>query len=345
MLHIVIAREQESLAWIDSLPEHCTVTVYNRGPALDMSHYRHHAKVVSCPPESGAAGAVLAHLQQDAWAASPHDFLVFTGGDPCRQVPRFLSLLQQSEQWADVQALSAPGQPAQGERDGETSLTLSPERFSLRTLAPLDHFDAPASRLGEAWRYQQGLPANANLLADFLDHCGLMSWAHDARHADLGLQAHGSTWAIRHHAWARMRTGLLAHREGLATALCTNPLASDMLDRCWLHLAGLPFVRLAPLPGKTTTITPIERNLARVVASIDALLAKTERPRQRPLPSLHELLPKESHLRREQQVLDKLLHSLTQSLDLPDGDIDASHERANPPPPGFFPEPHRQRAM
>jgi hypothetical protein len=56
--------------------------------------------------------------------------------------------------------------------------------------------------------------------------------------------------------------------------LRSDAIYRPLLDRCWLHLLGLPFVQLAGLPAATVADTPAAVSLARAVASIDALLAR-----------------------------------------------------------------------
>jgi len=91
-------------------------------------------------------------------------------------------------------------------------------------------------------------------------------------------------WAVRQHVLARMAAELHPHFDTLEKALHADPHARALMERCWLHLAGLPFITLAALPRPTPAVTPLAQSMARVVASIDAVLTQAEPLKRRVAP-------------------------------------------------------------
>lgn len=273
MLHLVVARQQEPLGWLHDLPAKTAVTVYNAGAALEAeglpTQVTVHAVAAGTPP----IAVFLRHLQQAA-APAADETLVFTPGDPLRHAPAFFDLLSRHADFAALQVLSC--------REDATA-TAAPlvrgEPYALATLAPLAHQQESALRAGKAYRRKHGLPDGTPLLAHFLALVGLADLAAQAAGADIGLRAHGAMVAVRGDTLAHARRTLAPHLDTLALLLRADRNYPEVAERAWLHLLGQPFVTLEALavpglPAASAAPAPVA-SMARVVASIDAVLAQS----------------------------------------------------------------------
>lgn len=295
MLHLYISRTHESLSWLSSMTVPCRITVFDQGDTPFEAPLPPDACILPAPEGLGMAGLMLALLSDRLPDASPKDFAVFAPADPFQHSPAFLELLQTTERWGDVQPLSIYGGNAcetppsraieRDVRDWVGALPVRPERYSLTTLQPLSHHDAALHQQAQDWRTRHRLPEGESLVAAFLDQCGLDALAEQAREADIGVCAQGPVWGMRHSLLAEMHAHLHRDVERLATLLDTDPFTQTLLDHVWLHLAGLPFVSLAPLERPAPAMSALDESMALVVASIDAVLAQSE-------PSVRYSLPK-----------------------------------------------------
>lgn len=280
MPHLVVARHHEPLAWLHDLPAHCTVTVYNAGEAIDSAAFDAQVTVLPVAPGTPAIASFLHHLQQGprAWRG---DMTVFTPGDPLALSPAFFELLAHHDRFGDLQVMSSrsAGLHCGGQadrRDWHEALEVRAERYSLATLAPLSCQQDTLVRTGSAYRRKHGLPEGTPLLAHFFSLVGLEKFADAAAQADIGLWAHGGMVAVRTARLAQTLSQCAAQLHTMGLLVRADRNYPEVAERAWLHLLGQPFVRLdalaAPVTQPLQTAAP---SMARVVASIDAVLAQS----------------------------------------------------------------------
>lgn len=286
MITLVIARQDETLDWLNELPTHCEVKVCNAGAALDDPHLPPNVEEISTQastPEGSHIEWLIRLKDRLADAQQPgldlNGWTVFAAGDALQRAPALLELLSQPQNWGEVQPLGLCGAGEASARDDRREWVggqpVRIDRYCLHTLAAIGRFDAQAQPLAELYRHRHALPAGENLLAHFLGLIGRHDLALSAGASDLGVSATGGVFAIRNDRLLALLQGNGAPLAKLEVLLHGDPVHRCMLERCWLHLFGLPFVSLAPLPRPTPTEAPQSRSLARVVASIDALLARS----------------------------------------------------------------------
>jgi hypothetical protein len=290
MITLVIARTDEALDWLHGLPAHCEAKVCNAGPGLRSADLPPGTEILGVRADAGCAGSHIEYLQQlqhrlataEQPRPDPNGWTVFTPGDGLAHAPALMELLAQPQNWGDVQALglrAATRAPARDDRrEWVGGQPVRVERFCLHTLAPVGHIDREAELLADQYRHRHALPAGHNLLAHFLELAGRHDLARSATLADLGLCAAGGVFAVRNDrllALLQDGGGTLDRLELLLRSDLTHRL---MLERCWLHLFGLPFVAFDPLPRPAPVQARSNQALDRVVASIDALLARSSSP-------------------------------------------------------------------
>lgn len=292
MLNIVVARRGEDMRWIDDLPEHCTVTVYSDdsslGVPLDITR---HIDLVRLPGQHGIGELYLSHLSRLGHlkrgpAGGPEAFTVFCPGNPLLASPDFFALLDVASMWGDVQPLSCPSEAladATSERDGLANLRIAPVRFDLRSWAPLGAFDKALYRVQQRYRQAHRLSDHHHPAVHFLEACQLDNLAQAVAHHDLGIRDGGLVFAVRQ---SRITDWLTAHAEALPQVsewLRQDPSHSRIWDQFWLHLFGLPFVRLDALPHADRSpddeAEPFEDfSLSHALATIDDTLARLAPP-------------------------------------------------------------------
>lgn len=279
MLHLVVARQHHSMEWIDDLPEDAMVTVYNGGELLDAGAFEHPVTIRPLPAQMPPIAVFLHHLQHGL-PGRAGETLVFTTDDPLCHAPAFHELLSRHADFEPLQVLSC--REARGGADATTP-AVQAEHFSLATLAPLSRQRDADLRAGKAYRRKHGLSDDTSLLPHFLHLAGLHELADQARTADLGLRAHGGMVAVRAERLAQVMSQLGPHLPTLALLLRADRNYPEVLECAWLHLLGLPFVRLELLrtPAAIPVKTQAPSSMARVVASIDAVLAQSA-PRPAP---------------------------------------------------------------
>lgn len=282
MPHLVVARQQESLDWIHALPDHCSLTVYNAGDAIDATAFAQQVDVRPVPAGTPNMACFLRYLQQ-GFQARGHEVIVFTPGDPLAHSPAFLDLLAQSDRFADLQVLSAQGCDAHwppaavrhaDRRDWIDDAPVRAERFSLSSLAPVAYQHDAALRAGRVYRRKHHLTDGVPVLAHFFELAGLPALAQEARQADLGVYAHGGMVAVRRAHLQQQLPQLRPQLDRLSVLMQADHNYPEVLERAWLHLLGLPFVALEAMVAPAARIRQESHaGMARVVASIDAVLA------------------------------------------------------------------------
>lgn len=292
MPHLVIARCEESLDWLRDLPAAWRVTVFNAGALLDPEEVGRplevHPSVPGLSPAAMRADAVLRTLLVSATAPSPGGVTVFAPADPFAFAPDFLDLLDQHQHFAAVQPLSVGtgwhAALAQTDpRDWVGDLAVRAERYALASLVPLAGADDSALRAGRTYRRKHGLPEGSALMAHFLRLAGLNGLAACAGTADVGLYAHGAMFAVGAQALGTAAATVAPQLDTLRTLVRADQNYPELLERCWLHLFGLPFVSLGGLARPVSIPQGASAPaMSRVVASIDAVLAQAAPAGPRP---------------------------------------------------------------
>lgn len=289
MLNIVVARRGEEVRWIDELPDHCTVTVYtddaSHSAPLDVTR---HIELVRLPGQHSVSELYLAHLKRPARGAT-EGFTVFCPGDPLAVCPAFFALLDCAALWGEVQPLSQTpalhgGETASPSRDWTAELPVSPVRFDLRSWAPLGTFDKVMYRAQQRYRQTHQLLDHHHPGAHFFAACQLGDMAQAVSEHDLGVRDSGLLFAVRQ---SRITEWQAAHGPALpqiCTWLRQDPVHGRIWDQFWLHLFGLPFVRLnalatpASMRFEEEDDAPEDFSLSRALATIDDTLARLAPP-------------------------------------------------------------------
>jgi hypothetical protein len=295
MLNIVVARRGEELRWIDDLPEHCAVTVYSDdtslGVALDVTRP---VELVRLPGMHEVGELYLAHLARPVTGGTT-GHTVFTPGDPLAVCPDFLALLEAADLWEAVQPLTqtrpsetSPDIPLAETRDWLADLPVSPVRFDLRSWAPLGGFDRTLYRLRERYRQAHGLSTAQHPAVHFLQGCHLDALAQTVAEHDLGVRDSGLLFAVQQSrlvAWQSEHGPVLPQ---VAQWLRQDPAHPRIWDQFWLHLFGLPLVRLdtlTPVPTADPADADLhdpwpeeDFSLSRALATIDDTLARLAPP-------------------------------------------------------------------
>jgi tetratricopeptide (TPR) repeat protein len=289
---VVAQLPAQDIAWLKDLPPHCRVVVHDHrgvetGDVLDALP-EGSQRIVLPGSSGGLMGSFLAHVLDPA-VDPGEQHTVFCDGDAPRHAPALLQLLEDPQRWADVQPLSVGPVPAalveRDARDWIGALPVRPERYSLSTLAPLGWHDPVAEALASHYRNSHGLGAGMSVMAHFLALAGLDTLARAAAQSDLGLLAHGPVFAVRGPRLSALRAQPGDALQRLQLLCRADPQLRQLAERAVLHLCGLPMVRLDALARPFEALTPSHLGMARVVASIDAVLERAENPRVEILPA------------------------------------------------------------
>jgi tetratricopeptide (TPR) repeat protein len=289
MLNIVVARRGEELRWIDELPDHCTVTVCTDdasiGVPLDITR---HIELVRLPGQHSTGELYLHHLRRTA-AGPAASTTVFCPGDPLAVCPDFFALLDSSALWGEVQPLSqasADGESARAPRDWVAGRPIAPVRFDLRSWAPLGGFDKTMYRAQQRYRQAHQLTDHSHPAVHFFEACGLAAFARTVGGHDLGVCDSGLLFAVRQSRINDWRAVCGPSLPQVGHWLRQDPAHPRIWDQFWLHLFGLPFVRLEALspPHLAPDVEGDEDalradfSLSRALATIDDTLARLAPP-------------------------------------------------------------------
>jgi hypothetical protein len=289
MLNIVVARRGEEMRWIDDLPDHCTVTVYaddaSIGVPLDVTR---HIELVRLPGQHSVGELYLSHLGRSTPGLAEAT-TVFCPGNPLEVCPDFFALLEASALWGAVQPLSQSSGDFESARDPQgwlTALPVDPVRFDLRSWAPLGGFDKTMYRTQQRYLQAHQLADHRHPAAHFFEACGLEGFARTVGEHDLGMRDSGLLFAVRQ---SRINDWLATNSPALPRVgdwLRQDPTHTRIWDQFWLHLFGLPFVRIEALqsPGLALDVGDDEDalledfSLSRALATIDDTLARLAPP-------------------------------------------------------------------
>jgi len=289
MLNIVVARRGEEVRWIDELPDHCTVTVYTDDASLGVPlEVTRPIDLVRLPGQHSVGELYLQHLGR-ATAGPVEGTTVFCPGNPLDVCPDFFTLLETSALWSEVQPLTqapAETESATDPRDWLAELPVAPVRFDLRSWAPLGGFDKTMYRTQQRYRQTHQLTDHRHPAVHFFEACGLDAFAQTVSAHDLGMRDSGLLFAVRP---SRINDWLTASGPALPRVgdwLRQDPVHIRIWDQFWLHLFGLPFVRLEALPrpdlaldvGDDEDALLEDFSLSRALATIDDTLARLAPP-------------------------------------------------------------------
>lgn len=329
MLDIVVAHQGEDVRWIDDLPDHCAVTLYTDvAEAAPLSIVRP-VEVRRLDGLYGTCTTYLRHLMLDELRSDAR-YTVFCSGSPQHLSPVFPALLDAWPDWGDVQPLSWAGVTRDPEadpaadlpapraddgpdtRDWIDGLPVEAVRFSPRDLGAIGRFDRATFRVSRRYRQLHGLTDAAHLGEHFLRLCGLPDLAESARHADLGFQAWGGLFAIRQDRYAQIVRHLQPRLPHILAIVRQHPVHVWLWEQLWLHVFGLPFLRSDTLHDRVASSSepvapavapePLDPAITRVLANIDATLARATAGRPPAPTSVRTLLPPATPSRTEQAV-------------------------------------------
>jgi hypothetical protein len=276
MHDLIIARYAESLDWVEAVPRRFAVRIFNKGAPITDPAILARCEVVDRPNIGREGETYLHHIA--AFRPDPglgEAYTVFAQGDPFEHSPDFLSLLEKTAMWDEVQPLSwrwkiARKIPPEVILHRETGafvggLRVRPETFSLCTWAPAGFDDPGAQWLNENYRRLHDLPEGSNIAAHFLASCGLDRLAVAAQSHLCGRFAYGAVFGVRTCLLGQIPRPSL---ELLTRAMSGHAVYGYVLERLWLHLFGCPFVlpvqaELPDLPAAAEAFQPPESIHAR----------------------------------------------------------------------------------
>jgi hypothetical protein len=250
-LTLVVARYQENLDWLRDLPAEVKVVVYNKGGRiLGKELLRRIDHLIPLPNQGREADSYLYHVGH-----FPHgeagEWTVFCQGDPFPHSPDFFRLLGAAGSWRDVQALTAyytvdsdaPPRPTRILEDEEwiSGLAVRTELCSAHTLDPLNWQDEVWQGFLREYREHHRIPKGWSVAGHFLEACGMTDLAEEAWRATLTRFAYAAIFAVRNNRLSRIPRTCLPRMRELA---CGHHVHGFVFERLWLHLFGLPFVRL-----------------------------------------------------------------------------------------------------
>lgn len=332
MLDIVVAHQGEDVRWIDDLPDHCAVTLYTDATDTPPLTVHRPVEIRQLDGLYGTCTTYLHHLMLDEQRSDAR-YTVFCNGAPQHLSPAFTDLLDTWPDWGDVQPLSwagvtrhdAPGGhdadlPDPGTntgfdtRDWIDGLPVEAVRFSPRDLGAIGRFDRATFRIGRRYRQLHGLTDSTHLGEHFLQLCGLADLAESARQADLGLQAWGGIFAVRQDRHAEAMRHLRPRLPHILATVRQHPVHVWLWEQLWLHVFGLPFLRLDTLneqaaagPSAPAVVTESpDPAILRALASIDATLARTTRGAAPAVPTIRTLPRPAAPPSRAEQAVNAL---------------------------------------
>lgn len=254
MLTFVVARYTEDVSWLNDLPRDARIYLYNKGPDIEPGVLSRDVVLTRLPNAGRESGTYMHHMMHN-FDPSEGEFTVFTQADPFEHAPHILDLVRVWQRWDDVQPLSLmwlaekkipPVRLLERETAGWIDdLAVRREYFSLTTWAPVGFFDEGAWGIGNMYRQKHMLPNGTNIMAHFLDFCGLKELARQAEPAELGAFSYGAIFAVRNERVQRFLDMARPHLEKIELLTRADLNYGYIFERCWLHFFGEPFVRLA----------------------------------------------------------------------------------------------------
>lgn len=254
MLTFVVARYTEDVSWLNDLPRDAKIYLYNKGPEIEPGVLSRDVVLTRLPNAGRESGTYMHHMMHN-FRPAEGEFTVFTQADPFEHAPHILDLVRVWQRWDDVQPLSLmwlaekkipPTRLLERETSGWLDdLAVRKEYFSLTTWAPIGFFDEGAWGIGNMYRQKHMLPNGTNIMAHFLEFCGLKELAEKAEPAEVGAFSYGAIFAVRNHRVQRFLDMARPHLEKIELLTRADLNYGYIFERCWLHFFGEPFVQLA----------------------------------------------------------------------------------------------------
>lgn len=251
MITLVIARYNENVSWINSVPPYAKVFLYNKGADISKDAFHRDVTIIQLPNTGRESGTYLHHLMYN-FDHTDNGFTVFTQGDPFEHSPKFIKLLNIPHHWQDIQPLSLlwlenkqipPIKILQDEqKDWLGGIPIRREYFGLKTWSPVDFYDSGAWNIGFAYLKNHSLPLGTNIAAHFFQLCGLSALSDLSANADIGVFSYGAIFAIKNE---RISAFLYEASKNLAKMELLSRTGTNygyIFERCWLHFFGEPFV-------------------------------------------------------------------------------------------------------
>lgn len=251
MHSIVLARYEESLDWIESVPEEFCIYIYNKGKRITSKNILRRANHIVDRPNIGRESETYLH-HMARFPKNDKYFTVYSQGDPFLHSPDLVPLLHNWRDWSDVQALSWAWKEEQdvpprnilavARASIQSRLLVRPELFSLHNWGPLEFHDHGARGVGLFYTLMNGAaPENLNIAGHVLRRCKLDALAEEAERHLVGTFSYGAIFAAKNERSAAIpREALAALRDFACEPIHIN---GYILERLWLHLMGEPFLR------------------------------------------------------------------------------------------------------
>jgi len=244
---LIVARYNEDLSWLVSIPEHFRIIVYNKGREIqDAAAIKRISSIVNTPNVGRESDSYLRYLEKRE--PCEQGLTVFSQGNPIEHSPDFSTLVENEAEWADIQALSwcwkesldVPPKTVlySGNHGRLLGKRARSERFSLVSLAATSFHDKGSYGIAEVYRQAHGLTVGTNLIAHFLNLCALYEIEAAARSHVLGEFAYGAIFAAKNTVVNRLDPSLAPRMREVASS---HFIHGYLFEKLWLHIFGLCF--------------------------------------------------------------------------------------------------------
>lgn len=250
-IQIVVARYKEPIDWLRQLSGDFSTIVYDK--SRKTFHWPSRYAVRNLENKGREAHTYLHYMLHD-YAPGKFDHIVFTQADPFEHSPDFLKLLDRSGRWQDIQPLTWGYKPLAGipprkilEQDvsefiGDCRIRTEP--YSLHSWAPIGHVDPGAIDILRIYNEVNGLEPGENICAHFLQKCGLEKLSREASGAHIGRFGYGAIFSVADKVLGDFVGSHRPQIEQMMEVSKQDHINAWMFERLWLHLMGVPFIRL-----------------------------------------------------------------------------------------------------
>ncbi len=246
---IIIARYNENIDWITEIPDFFNVIVYNKGNHDINKTIRNRInKLIDLENSGRESDTFLRHiLEKDDF---DENYSVFLQGNPFEHSPDIHEILGAIKNWDDIQPLSlcwleSENVPPQKILEKETIFLnersrVRPEMFSLTTWGPIQFYDVGIYKVYNSYLYRHRLSPGINIASDFLLRCEWPELAEVAQRSNVGRFSYGAQFAVK----TKNLEKIPKHTLALAIQ-ATNSFSTYgyIIERLWLHLCGMPFIK------------------------------------------------------------------------------------------------------
>lgn len=253
-LTFAVARYMEDINWLSKLPAESKIYLFNKGD--EITHDLPANVEVHALENEGRESGTYAHFMINFCDDIEDGYTVFTQGDPFEHSPDFLRLMKIRDKWAPLQPLTVCWKKSDGipnetildeeRQDWIAGCNIRKEFFSLKTYAPVNFFDHGAWGIGNTYVQRHNLKMGTNISAHFFNMCGLKEIAKRAQAADVGFFSYGAIFAVDNRLLRKFvnENKVALHKIEMLSKL--HPNYGYMIERCWLHMFGEPFLSIRP---------------------------------------------------------------------------------------------------